>query len=75
MDGAIRLVERQGGVVAGIAAVCIEENDVTARYRAQYKCATAVLPGTDYQAQCNAKTMAHFEAFDQSGYFPELPPD
>ena len=33
MDAGIRLVERQGGVVAGIATVCIEENDGGAVYR------------------------------------------
>ena len=33
MDGAIRLVERQKGIVAGIAAIAIEDNERTRAYR------------------------------------------
>ena len=44
MDGAIRLVERQGGVVAGLASIGIEENEVTLGYRAKFPCITAILP-------------------------------
>ena len=71
MDGGIRLVERQGGVVAGIAAVCIEESDRGPAFRTRYPCATAVLPGTAAQAQCNRKTMEHFADFDPTRCFPE----
>ena len=44
MDGAIRLVERQGGIVAGIATIAMEDNDRTAGYRAAYPVVTAVQP-------------------------------
>ena len=44
MGAGIRLIERQGGVVAGIAAVCIEENDGGVVYRSRYQCSTAVIP-------------------------------
>ena len=73
MDAGIRLVERQGGVVAGIAAVCIEETAGGVAIRDRYRCSTAVLPGTAAQAQCNRKTMDHFAGFDPSSCFPETP--
>jgi len=73
MDAGIRLVERQGGVVAGIAAVCIEETAGGVALRDRYRCSTAVRPGTSAQAQCNRKTMDHFADFDPGRCFPELP--
>ena len=73
MDAGIRLVERQGGVVAGIATVCIEETAGGAGYRDRYRCSTAVIPGTAEQDQCNRKTMDHFADFDPACYFPETP--
>ena len=73
MGAGIRLVERQGGVVAGIAAVCIEESDTGAGYRGRYRCSTAVIPGTVEQEQCNRQTMDHFAGFDPACYFPETP--
>ena len=71
MGAGIRLIERQGGVVAGIAAVCIEENDGDVVYRSRYQCSTAVIPGTAEQDQCNRKTMDHFAGFDPTCCFPE----
>ena len=73
MDAGIRLVECQGGVVAGIAAVCIEETGKGTLYRGRYRCSTAVVPGTAEQDQCNRKAMDHFASFDPTCYFPELP--
>ena len=73
MDAGIRLVERQGGVVTGIATVCIEETAGGAAFRDRYRCSTAVLPGTAAQDQCNRKTMDHFAGFDPACYFPETP--
>ena len=73
MDAGIRLVERQGGVVAGIATVCIEETAGGAAFRDRYRCSTAVLPGTAAQDQCNRKTMDHFAGFNPASYFPETP--
>ena len=73
MDAGIRLVERQGGVIAGIAAVCIEETAGGAVYRDRYRCSTAVIPGTAEQDQCNRKTMDHFAGFDPTCCFPETP--
>jgi adenine phosphoribosyltransferase len=73
MDGAIRLVEGQGGTVAGIACVCIEETPAGVEIRRKYKCATAVMPGTDYQAQCNAKYLDFFAGFDWRSFLPDSP--
>ena len=44
MDAGVRLVERQGGVVAGIATVCIEESERTRVFRERYRCSTSVPP-------------------------------
>ena len=73
MDAGIRLVERQGGVIAGIATVCIEETAGGAAYRGRYRCSTAVIPGTAEQDQCNRKSMDHFAGFDPACYFPDIP--
>ncbi len=73
MEGAIALVERQGGVVAGIATVCMEENERTAKFRKSYKVSTAVLPNSAIQAQCNAKSLESFKTFDPASIVPDLP--
>ena len=73
MDAGIRLVERQGGIVAGIATVCIEETAGGAVYHDRYRCSTAVIPGSAEQEQCNRKTMDHFAGFDPTCYLPEIP--
>jgi adenine phosphoribosyltransferase len=70
MDGAIRLVERQGGVVAGLVAIAIEENAYTAAYRARYPSATAVQPGSRWQTECNAQTLSSFAAYRPELAFP-----
>ena len=61
MRSSIALIERLGGVVAGVATICIEETKATEAMRRDYKCATAVVPGTSYQRQCNAH---HLDSFD-----------
>jgi len=70
MDGAIRLVERQGGVVAGLASIGIEENEVTLGYRAKFPCITAILPGSAWQAEANAKRFSSFDGYDPTKAFP-----
>lgn len=72
MDGAIRLVERQNGIVAGIAAIAIEENPQTDSYRSRYPCAAAVLPGTKWQTQCNAQKLSSFGAYRPEMAFPAI---
>ena len=72
MDGAIRLVERQGGIVAGIATIAMEDNDRTAGYRAAYAVVTAVQPGTDLQEQCNRQTLDSFASYKPEMAFPKI---
>lgn len=70
IDGAIRLVERQQGVVAGIAAIAIEENERTLGYRKQYPCASAVVQDSKWQTQCNAQFLESFHHYNASKTFP-----
>lgn len=70
MDGAIRLVERQGGVIAGLVAIAIEENDRTNAYRANYPCVSAVVPGTRWQSECNAQHLSSFDEYAAEKAFP-----
>ena len=72
MDGAIRLVEQQGGKVAGLVAIAMEDNEKTASYRRAYPCITAVLPDTDLQQQCNRQSLNSFASYDPSMAFPKI---
>lgn len=73
MNGILELVRRQDGVVAGIATLCIEEKN--AHLRNEYKCATAVLPGTDIQEQCNRHQLDHFQDYDWNAIVPQIRQD
>lgn len=70
MDGAIRLVERQHGVVAGLLAIAIEENPRTAEYRERFPCFSAVVPGSKWQTECNAQTLSSFAEYKPETVFP-----
>lgn len=70
MRGAIDLVRRQQGVVAGIVAIAIEESDGTERYRRDFKCVTAILAGTDWQRQANAHCLESFKSYSPDMAFP-----
>ena len=72
MRSGIQLVERQEGIVAGIAAVCIEENDVTKDMYNRYKMSSCVVSGSDIQAQCNEQTLDSFESYRAENGFPEI---
>jgi adenine phosphoribosyltransferase len=72
MDGAIRLVERQGGKVVGLAAVAIEENPATDAYRAQYRCVSGVQQGSRWQAECNAQRLSSFDSYRAELVFPKI---
>ncbi|WP_435231452.1 phosphoribosyltransferase family protein [Pseudopelagicola sp. nBUS_20] len=71
MDGAVRLVKRQKGVVAGMVAVAIEENDRTTEYRANYPCVSAVVPGSRWQKECNSQTLSSFKSYKPNAAFPQ----
>ena len=70
MEGAIALVDRQGGSVAGLAAIAIEENDRTRGYRERFKCIAAVMPGTEWQRQCDAQHLESFDTYTPERAFP-----
>jgi adenine phosphoribosyltransferase len=72
MDGAIRLVERQGGQVVALAAVAIEENAVTDAYRARYRCVSGVAQGSRWQAECNAQKLSSFQHYRPELVFPAV---
>ena len=71
MGAAIELIERQEGVIAGIASVAVEENVQTKALRESYFCVSSVLPDSDYHAQCNQKHMDFFDNFDWESIFPD----
>lgn len=71
MAGAIELVERQAGVVAGLVAIAIEDNERTMAYRADYPCVSAVVPGSRWQVECNAQSLSSFAAYEPSAVFPK----
>jgi len=71
MDGAVRLVERQDGIVAGMVAVAIEENERTIAYRAKYPCVSAVVPGSRWQTECNSQTLSSFATYKSEAAFPQ----
>ena len=71
MDGAIRLVEAQKGVVAGIVAIAIEENERTIAYRKKYPCVSAVVPGSRWQTECNAQYLQSFKHYEALRTFPK----
>ncbi|MEM8595861.1 MAG: phosphoribosyltransferase family protein [Pseudomonadota bacterium] len=70
MAGAIELVGRQGGAVAGVVAIAIEETDGTAAMRARHPCISAVVPGSRWQAECNAQRLTSFDAYRPERAFP-----
>ena len=72
MDGAIRLVERQDGIVAGLVAIAMESNEKTNEYRKRFPCITAVRPDTDLQKQCDRQSLTSFKAYKPEMAFPKL---
>ena len=70
MGAAIELVERQGGQVAGIATICIEETPAGDALRERYLCATCVRPGSELQRQCNSKSLDYFKTFNWDAILP-----
>jgi adenine phosphoribosyltransferase len=71
MDGAIRLVGRQGGTVAGIVAIAIETNPRTEGYRRDYLCVSAVMPGTRWQEDCDRHWLSSFDSYRPERAFPD----
>lgn len=72
MSAAINLVRRQGGIVAGLAAIAIEENAVTDAYRQEFRCVSAVVQGSQWQADCNAQDLQSFKTYQAEATFPRI---
>ena len=72
MGGAIRLVQQQGGKVAGLVAIAMEENDQTLDYRQNFHCVTAVRPGSNMQRQCNRQCLDSFKKYTPDLAFPKV---
>ena len=72
VDGAIRLVERQKGKVAGLVTIAMEDNEKTATYRQIFPCITAVHPNSDLQQQCNRQNLDSFAKYKPELAFPKI---
>ena len=72
MDGAIRLIERQGGIVSGLVAIAMESNNRTDEYRKRFPCITAVRPDSDLQTQCNRQALDSFKVYKPEMAFPKV---
>ena len=70
MEGAIDLVERQGGVVAGLVAIAMEATPRANALRDRFPVVTAIQPGTRWQDECNAQGLSSFKAYDPARAFP-----
>lgn len=71
MNAGIELIERQGGEIVGVVAICIEEAPAGVALREKYLCSTAVQPGTSFQAQCNEKYLDFFNDFNWDIVMPD----
>ena len=71
MGAAIKLIEQQGGLVEGVIALAIEENDNTKKLRNDYKCFSAVVPGSEWQKQCNEQYLQSFKSYEPNMAFPK----
>ena len=71
MGAAIKLIEQQGGLVKGVIALAIEENDNTKKLRNDYKCFSAVVPGSEWQKQCNDQYLQSFKSYEPNMAFPK----
>ncbi len=71
MEGAIALVERQEGIVAGLVAIAMEETQRALALRAAYPVITAIRPDTRWQAECNGQTLSSFDTYDPTRAFPK----
>ena len=70
MNGAVRLMERQGGILAGLTAIAIEENEFTNQYRKTCPCISAVVQGSRWQTECSAQTISSFHNYSPELAFP-----
>ncbi|MEL7256735.1 MAG: phosphoribosyltransferase family protein [Pseudomonadota bacterium] len=70
MEGAIDLVTRQDGVVAGLVAIAMEDTPRASMLRDTHEVVTAIQPGTKWQEECNDQTLSSFASYDARDVFP-----
>ena len=71
MRGAVELVERQKGTVAGMVAIAIEETQQSADLRLRFPCVSAVVQGSKWQQEVNAQTLSSFADYRSEMAFPQ----
>ena len=72
MASGIELVERQGGVVGGIAAVCVEENPASESMREKYKVVSCVVSDSDIRHNATVKRSQAFGTSSPRTFFRKL---
>ncbi|MEM7213042.1 MAG: phosphoribosyltransferase family protein [Pseudomonadota bacterium] len=70
MEGAIELVERQEGQVAGLVAIAIEGTDRAKALCARFPSAAAVVPGSRWQSECDRQRLDSFDRYKPEMAFP-----
>ncbi len=70
MEAAISLVERQGGVVAGLATIAMETCPATDAFRSRFPVVAAVVPGSRWQTECDAQSLSSFADYQPARTFP-----
>ncbi len=72
MEGAIDLVTRQKGEVAGLVAIAAENTERASKLRATYPVITAILPDTPWQSECDGQNLTSFANYDPAQVFPKI---
>ena len=70
MEAAIELVERQGGIVVGLATIAMETCPATDAFAARFPVVAAVVPGSRWQEECNAQDLTSFRNYSPVRTFP-----
>ena len=72
MEGAIELVERQKGQVAGLVAIAIEGTERARRLCNRFPSFSAVVPGSKWQQECDRQTLSSFDSYRPEMAFPAV---
>ena len=72
MEGAINLVERQKGIVAGIVAIAIEGTDRAKALCGRFPNVSAVVPGSRWQEECDRQRLDSFDSYKPEMAFPKI---
>lgn len=70
MEAAIALVERQGGIVAGLVTIAMETCPATEAFARRFPVATAVVPGSRWQQECDLQNLSSFATYAAPRTFP-----